>query len=59
MTTSVVKTSFYTSFALIAFAVNSVLCRLALGEESSDAAGLMSFARSPTLLQSKFAFLLQ
>jgi len=38
MTTSVVKTSFYTSFALIAFAVNSVLCRLALGEESIDAA---------------------
>lgn len=32
------KTLLYTSFALIAFAANSVLCRLALGEEVIDAA---------------------
>jgi drug/metabolite transporter (DMT)-like permease len=32
------KTSLYTVFALIAFAANSVFCRLALGEQSIDAA---------------------
>lgn len=37
MTLSPIKTLLYTSFALIAFAGNSVLCRLALGEESIDA----------------------
>ena len=37
MPASVIKTFLYTSFALIAFA-NSVLCRLALGEHSIDAA---------------------
>jgi drug/metabolite transporter (DMT)-like permease len=38
MPASVIKTFLYTSFALIAFAANSVLCRLALGEHSIDAA---------------------
>lgn len=38
MPLSVLKTSFFTSFALIAFAANSVLCRLALGEQTIDAA---------------------
>lgn len=38
MHTSVVKTFFYTAFALVAFAANSVLCRLALGEHAIDAA---------------------
>lgn len=33
-----IKTSAYTSFALMAFAGNSVLCRLALGENTIDAA---------------------
>lgn len=33
------KAFFYTSFALIAFAFNSILCRLALGTEVIDAAG--------------------
>jgi drug/metabolite transporter (DMT)-like permease len=33
------KIFFYTSFALIAFAFNSILCRLALGTNSIDAAG--------------------
>jgi len=33
-----IKTFLYTSFALFAFAGNSVLCRLALGEEAIDAA---------------------
>ncbi len=32
------KTIFYTGFALIAFALNSILCRLALGTDSIDAA---------------------
>ena len=35
---SFLKTFIYTSFALIAFAANSVLCRLALGGETIDAA---------------------
>lgn len=35
---NVVKTSIFTALALIAFAANSVLCRLALGEETIDAA---------------------
>ena len=35
---NVVKTSLFTALALIAFAANSVLCRLALGEETIDAA---------------------
>jgi len=34
---SLLKTSFLTSLALIAFAANSVLCRLALGNEAIDA----------------------
>jgi len=34
-----VKTLFFSALALIAFAANSVLCRLALGDESIDAAG--------------------
>jgi len=38
MPLSVIKTFLYTSFALIAFAANSVLCRLALGGEAIDAA---------------------
>ena len=33
-----VRTAGYTAFALIAFAANSVLCRLALGEDTIDAA---------------------
>ena len=33
------KTPVYTALALIAFAANSVLCRLALGDEAIDAAG--------------------
>jgi hypothetical protein len=32
------KIFFYTAFALICFAFNSVLCRLALGPEAIDAA---------------------
>lgn len=36
------KTIFFTSFALIAFAANSVLCRLALGEGTIDAASFTS-----------------
>jgi len=32
-----VKTVIFTGLALIAFAANSVLCRLALGEEAIDA----------------------
>lgn len=35
---NVKKTSVFTALALIAFAANSVLCRLALGEETIDAA---------------------
>lgn len=35
---NVIKTSVFTALALIAFAANSVLCRLALGEETIDAA---------------------
>lgn len=38
MHSPVIKTIFFTTFALIAFAANSVLCRLALGEASIDAA---------------------
>lgn len=38
MPLSVIKTLSFTSFALIAFAANSVLCRLALGEHTIDAA---------------------
>ncbi|PCI46414.1 MAG: EamA family transporter [Alphaproteobacteria bacterium] len=38
MTAQTLKTVFYTSFALLAFAGNSVLCRLALGENTIDAA---------------------
>lgn len=34
---SLTKTLLFTGFALIAFAANSVLCRLALGEEAIDA----------------------
>lgn len=33
-----IKTSIFTAMALIAFAANSVLCRLALGEQAIDAA---------------------
>lgn len=33
------RTILFTSLALVAFAANSVLCRLALGEQSIDAAG--------------------
>lgn len=33
------KVIFYTSFALLAFAFNSILCRLALGTNAIDAAG--------------------
>lgn len=35
---SLSKTIFFTGFALIAFAANSVLCRLALGDKTIDAA---------------------
>ncbi len=35
---SVTKTAFYTSVALVAFAANSVLCRMALADEAIDAA---------------------
>lgn len=38
-TPPVAKTLLFTTLALIAFAANSVLCRLALGEGSIDAAG--------------------
>ena len=38
----VFKTFVFTSLALIAFAANSVLCRLALGEKAIDAAGFTS-----------------
>jgi len=37
-TNSVLKTTVFTLFALIAFAANSVLCRLALAEDAIDAA---------------------
>ncbi len=33
------KVFFYTAFALTAFAFNSILCRMALGEQEADAAG--------------------
>lgn len=36
------KIFFYTSFALVAFAFNSILCRLALGADLIDAAGFTS-----------------
>jgi drug/metabolite transporter (DMT)-like permease len=35
---ALIRTGVYTGFALMAFAANSVICRLALGEESIDAA---------------------
>lgn len=38
MNVTPVKTAIYTAFALLAFAGNSVLCRLALGDEAIDAA---------------------
>jgi hypothetical protein len=38
MQSSVVKIYFYTSFALVAFAANSVLDRLALDEHTVDTA---------------------
>jgi drug/metabolite transporter (DMT)-like permease len=38
MPLSVTKTFLFTSFALVAFAANSVLCRLALGDHTIDAA---------------------
>lgn len=38
MIDNVIKTSVFTALALIAFAANSVLCRLALGEDTIDAA---------------------
>jgi len=38
----VIKTLVFTTLALIAFAANSVLCRLALGERVIDAAGFTS-----------------
>jgi drug/metabolite transporter (DMT)-like permease len=34
-----IRTGVYTAFALICFAANSILCRLALGERAIDAAG--------------------
>ncbi len=42
MTPSVATTSIWTLLALLAFAGNSILCRLALGEEAIDAAGFTS-----------------
>ena len=36
---SLLKTALLTSLALVAFAANSILCRLALGTEAIDAAG--------------------
>ncbi len=53
------KTIFYTSFALIAFALNSILCRLALGTEAIDAASfttvrLLSDAITLILISSFF-----
>ena len=39
---SPVRTSLFTMFALVAFAANSVLCRLALGEKAIDAASFTS-----------------
>ncbi len=47
------KVVFYTSFALIAFAFNSILCRLALGTNSIDAASFTTvrlFSGAVTLL---------
>lgn len=41
-TQTLVKTILFTGFALTAFAANSVLCRLALGEKSIDAASFTS-----------------
>ncbi|MCV6609381.1 MAG: DMT family transporter [Amphritea sp.] len=42
MTPSVATTSIWTLLALLAFAGNSILCRLALGEGAIDAAGFTS-----------------
>lgn len=42
LTTHSLRVAVLTSVALIAFAANSVLCRLALGDESIDAAGFTS-----------------
>lgn len=42
MTPSVATTSIWTLLALLAFAGNSILCRLALGEQAIDAAGFTS-----------------
>jgi drug/metabolite transporter (DMT)-like permease len=39
---SLVRTPLFTVFALVAFAANSVLCRLALGERAIDAASFTS-----------------
>jgi drug/metabolite transporter (DMT)-like permease len=39
---ALIKTSVFTLLALIAFAANSVLCRLALGQETIDAASFTS-----------------
>jgi drug/metabolite transporter (DMT)-like permease len=38
----VIKTAFFTALALVAFAFNSILCRLALRGEEADAAGFTS-----------------
>jgi drug/metabolite transporter (DMT)-like permease len=49
----VAKTIFFTTIALIAFAANSVLCRLALGDETIDAASftvIRLFSGAITLL---------
>lgn len=53
------KIFFYTSFALLAFAFNSILCRLALGTDSIDAAGfttvrLISGATALLIISSLF-----
>lgn len=53
------KVFFYTSFALLAFAFNSILCRLALGTNAIDAAGfttirLISGAAALLLISSFF-----
>lgn len=53
------KVIFYTSFALLAFAFNSILCRLALGADLIDAAGfttirLISGAAALLLISSFF-----
>ena len=61
---SSLRTLAYTAFALVAFAANSVLCRLALGEETIDAAsfstirlvsGALTLVLVSALLQEKRA----